>query len=246
MQTVFSHRSVRAYQDRPVPEEVLTRILEAGVRASNTGNMQVYSIIVTRDLALRRQLWEIHMRQNMVLQAPVVLTLCVDVHRFSRWCDINGARPDYHNFLWLYTASIDAVLAAQNMALEAEHHGLGICFLGTTTYAPERIIDLLALPEGVMPVTTLVLGYPDQTPPLTDRLPLEAVVHQETYQDYTDDTLRRLYAALESSEQTKKLLEINNKETLAQVFTDLRYPSESNREASEACLSAMKRQGFIG
>ena len=186
------------------------------------------------------------MRQNMVLQAPVVLTLCVDVHRFSRWCDINGAHPDYHNFLWLYTASIDAVLAAQNMALEAEHHGLGICFLGTTNYAPERIIDLLALPEGVMPVTTLVLGYPDQTPPLTDRLPLEAVVHQETYQDYTDDTLRRLYAALESSEQTKKLLEINNKETLAQVFTDLRYPSESNREASEACLSAMKRQGFIG
>ena len=245
METIFSHRSIRRYLPDAVDDALLQKILEAGTRASNTGNMQVYSIVVTRDAALRRKLWEAHMRQDMVLEAPVVMTFCADVHRFSAWCEMNDATPDYHNFLWLYTASIDAVLAAQNVALEAEANGLGICYLGTTNYAPEEIIDILQLPRGVMPVTTLVMGYPAQTPPLTDRLPLAAVVHDETYQDYTDDTLRVLYARLESSEETKRLLALHGKQKIAQVFTDLRYASDGNRAASAACLKALVRQGFL-
>lgn len=245
METLFNHRSVRRYLSKPVDDALLQKILEAGTRASNTGNMQAYSIIVTKDAGLRHELWEAHMHQDMVLQAPVVLTFCADINRFSKWCEMSDARPDYHNFLWLYTASIDAVLAAQNVALEAEHNGLGICFLGTTNYDPERLIDLLELPRGVMPVTTVVMGWPDGMPGLTDRLPLAAVVHNEKYQDYTDDTLRVLYTRLEQSEETARLLALNGRKKLAQIFTDLRYASEGNRAASAACLRAMRRQGFL-
>jgi hypothetical protein len=75
----------------------------------------------------------------------------------------------------------DALLAAQNLCVEAEAHGLGICYLGTTIYTAEEIARILDLPKGVIPVTTIVVGHPDESPELTDRLPLDAVVHCEKY-----------------------------------------------------------------
>ncbi len=242
---IANHRSIRKYQLKSIPDDVLRQILEAGVCASNTGNMQVYSMVVTKDEALRQQLWEVHFRQNMVLQAPVHITFCADVNRFNKWCRARKADPAYENLLWFCNATIDATLASQNVALAAESFGLGICYLGTTTYNAGRIIDILGLPQGVIPVTTLVMGYPDEQPPLTGRLPLEAVVHNETYCDYTHEDIDRLYAGLEATEQTRQLLEINQKETLAQVFTDKRYTKKDNEAASAAYREAMKRQGFV-
>ncbi len=242
---ITNHRSIRKYLSKPVPDDILRQILEAGVCASNTGNMQVYSMIVTKDETLRKQLWEVHFKQNMVLQAPVLITFCADVNRFNKWCKSRKAEPAYNNLLWFCNANIDAVLASQNVALAAESFGLGICYLGTTTYNADKVIDILHLPEGVIPVTTLTVGYPDEQPPLTGRLPLEAVVHNEVYRDYTEEDIDRLYADLEVSEQTKKLLEINKKETLAQVFTENRYTKKDNEWASGAYLNAMKRQKFI-
>ena len=242
---ISNHRSIRKYLSKPIPEDILRQILEAGICASNTGNMQVYSMIVTKDEALRKQLWEAHFRQNMVLQAPLHITFCADVNRFSKWCRARRAEPAYENLLWFCNAAIDASLASQNVALAAESFGLGICYLGTAIYNAERIIDILKLPEGVIPVTALAIGYPDEQPQLTGRLPLEAVVHNETYREYTDEEINRLYADLESSEQTRQLLEINEKETLAQVFTDKRYTKKDNEAISEAYLKALKRQGFV-
>ncbi len=244
LDTLFNHRSIRKYKPDPVPEDVLVNILAAGVRASTTGNMQVYSIVVTKDSELKKQLWEAHFKQDMVLQAPVVLTFCADFNRFSKWCEWRKAHPGYRNFLSFFTAAIDALLAAQNVALAAEDHGLGICYLGTTTYMAEKIIEILDLPELVVPVTTLVTGYPDESPGLTDRLPLEGVVHQEIYRDYKRNDIDRIYAGKEALEETKKLLEINNKETLAQVFTDNRYTKKDNVFFSREFLKVIEKQGF--
>ena len=242
---ITNHRSIRKYRTEPIPDDILRQILEAGICASNTGNMQVYSMIVTKNEELRKQLWEAHFRQNMALQAPVHITFCADVNRFSKWCRARKAEPAYENLLWFCNAAIDATLASQNVALAAESFGLGVCYLGTTTYNACRIIEILNLPKGVIPVTALVLGYPDEQPPLTGRLPLKAVVHNETYCDYTDEEIDQLYASLEATEQTRQLLEINQKETLAQVFTDKRYTKKDNETASANYLEAMKRQGFL-
>jgi len=242
---IANHRSIRKYQSKPIPEEILRQILEAGICASNTGNMQVYSMVVTKDEALRKQLWEAHFRQNMVLQAPVLVTFCADVNRFSKWCRLRSAEPAYGNMLWFCNAAIDATLASQNIALSAEAFGLGICYLGTAIYNAKRIIDILKLPAGVIPVTAMVIGYPDEQPPLTGRLPLEAVVHNETYREPTDEEIDRLYTDLESSEQTRQLLEINEKETLAQIFTDKRYTKKDNETASATYLEMLKLQGFV-
>ena len=243
--TIFSHRSIRKYKNTPIDQKVLNEILLAGTRASTTGNMQVYSIVSTTDPVIKEELWACHFKQDMVKQAPVVLTFCADFNRFNKWCENRKAVPGYDNLLSFTTATIDALLAAQNVALEAEAHGLGICYLGTTTYMAAKIIDVLNLPKGVIPITTIVLGYADETPGLTDRLPLEAVVHQEKYKDYDAADIDRMYAEKEGLELTKQLLEENQKETLAQIFTDNRYTKKDNVTFSKAFLETLEKQGFM-
>lgn len=245
LNNLLNHRTIRKYRSTPISEEILNKILEAGTRASTTGNMQVYSIIVTKTETIKKQLWELHFKQDMVLQAPVILTFCADFNRFSKWCLQRNATPGFDNFLSFYTASIDALLIAQNVAVAAESLNLGVCYLGTTTYNAPKIIDLLELPHLVVPVTTLVIGYPEQIPELTDRLPLSGVVHHEKYCDYAPESINSIYHDKENLESSKKLLEINQKQTLAQIFTDSRYKKSDNCTFSQSFLKSIEKQGFM-
>jgi FMN reductase (NADPH) len=244
-QTIFNHRSIRKYKTTPIDQEIMNHILLAGTRASTTGNMQVYSIVVTTDPAIKEKLWEAHFKQDMVKVAPVILTFCADFNRFNKWCRQRNATPGYDNFLSFVTAAIDALLVAQNVALAAEEKGLGICYLGTATYNADKIIELLNLPKGVVPVTSFPVGYPEEVPGLTDRLPLEAVVHYEKYNDYSEEMINELYAIKEEMPFYQELLKINNKETLAQIFTDIRYTKKDNVFFSESYLNVLHRQGFM-
>lgn len=245
MDTIFRHRSIRKYRTTPVKVSIVEHLIRAGSRASTTGNMQVYSIIVTKDKTMKEKLWELHFKQDMVRQAPLVFTFCADFSRFSTWCNYRKANPGYDNYLSFFTGAIDALLASQNLALAAEENGLGICYLGTTTYNADKIIELLKLPKLVVPVATIVAGYPDEEPDLTDRLPLDAIVHKETYKEYTEADIYKIYHQREESNETKKLLEINNKETLAQIFTDNRYTKKDNILFSKKFLKVLKDQGFM-
>lgn len=245
MNTILKHRSIRRFKSTPIPEEELRELLEAASRASTCGNMQLYSLVVTRDKAMREKLLPCHFGQQMVVEAPCVVTICADVHRFSMWCRQRDAEPAYDNFAWFLTAATDALLAAQNLALAAEERGLGICYLGTTLYTAGDIVRVLNLPKGVLPVTTLVLGYPDEKPELTDRLPLDAVVHFETYNDYTAAEIDELWAEREESEETKRLLEENNLPNLARIFTERRYVKRDNVAISQAYLALLKERGFM-
>lgn len=137
------------------------------------------------------------------------------------------------------------MLAAQNICLAAESEGLGICFLGTTIYNADRIAEVLRLPEGVLPVTTVTLGWPEEMPPLTDRLPLEGVVHRERYEDYTPETIDRIWAEREASPETAELLRANGLPNLARIFTERRYTAEDNRLFSRKYFDMLKKQGFF-
>lgn len=245
LNTLLNHRTIRKYSNKEIDDSTLTDILTAGIRASNTGNMQLYSVVVTRDKVQKEKLAPAHFNQPMVTQAPVVLTFCADVNRTSKWCLQRDAEPGFNNFQTFITAAIDAVLVAQNVTVAAEALGMGVCYLGTTTYTADKIIEILNLPHGVIPITTITLGYPADMPPLTDRLPLEAVIHHEEYKDYTSDDIDRLFAEKESVELYRQFVVDNNKKTLAQVFTDIRYPKESSDKFSTILLDVMKRQGFI-
>ncbi len=241
---IEGHRSYRKFRPEPIPEGVMREMLEAAVRASNTGNMQVYSIVVTTDKALRERLAPCHFSQPAAA-APALITFCADVRRFSRWCELRGAVPEYDNFVWFLNAMTDAVLASENLALEAEAHGLGICYLGTTFYNAPEISEILELPEGVIPVMTVAVGYSAENVPLTDRLPLDAVVHREVYRDPSDSEIEKFWAAREASEETAGLLAANSLPNLARIFTERRYKGEDNRVFSRKYFEELTRKGFF-
>ncbi len=237
-------RTIRRYQEKDVTPALLNELMEIACRASTVGNMQTYSVVVTRDAAMKEKLSPAHFNQPMVKKAPVVLTFCVDLNRFSKWCEQRQAIPGYDNLQWFVTGAVDALLAAQTFCVAAEEKGLGICYLGTTTYNPNQIIDALQLPKLVFPITTITLGWPDELPEQVDRLPLEAILHQETYHDYSEEDIDRLYAYKESLPENLKFIAENNKETLAQVFTDVRYKKADSEFFSEVLLETLKKQGF--
>ncbi|NSW93077.1 MAG: nitroreductase family protein [Bacteroidales bacterium] len=242
---LLKRKTIRKYLDKPVDEKLLDEILKEGCRASTTGNMQVYSIIITQDTEKKKELLPLHFNQRMVTEAPVVLTFCADFNRFNRWCILRKAVPGYDNFLSFMTAAIDALLVAQTICISAEARGLGICYLGTTTYMAHKIIGALNLPAGVVPVTTVTIGWPAEDPEQVDRLPLEAIVHKEVYHDYTDKDIEKYYHDKEQRADSLRFVSENNKETLAQVFTDVRYRKEDNVSFSKILLQVLKDQGFM-
>lgn len=243
---IENHRSVRRFLPDPIPVDVMERALAAAVRASNTGNMQVYSIIVTTDEKIRKELVPCHFNQPAAATAPVLVTFCADVNRFSLWCRQRGAEPRYGNFGWFVNGAIDAMLASENFCLQAEEEGLGICYLGTTTYTARDIIRVLDIPHGVVPVTTVAVGYPQQPePPLTDRLPLEGVVHHDLYQDYSAEKIDRIWAEREASAETLRLIDENGLPNLACIFTERRYTGQDNVRFSQTYLEVLREQGFM-
>lgn len=244
---IQNHRSVRNYSTKPIPQDVLQEILAASTRASTVGTMQLYSIVVTTDEQIRKELAPLHFNQPMLANAPAIVTFCADVNRFEQWCKQRDADPHYQNFIWYVNAAIDTLLASQNFALEAENQGLGICYLGTTLYTADKIIDLLELPRGVVPITTLAVGYPleNEGGELTYRLPVEAIVHYDKYQTYNEDKINELWSEIEQSEQTKKLLGENDLPNLAQVFTLKRYRKEDNELFTQKYMDVLRKQGFL-
>ena len=245
MNTFQNRKTIRRYARKEVSDQLLNRLLETAERTPTMGNLQLYSVVVTRSKERKKQLSPAHFNQPMVVEAPVVLTICADFRRTTAWAEQRKATPGYDNFLSFMNASTDALLYTQTFCNLAEAEGLGTCFLGTTLYMPQMIIDILQLPRLVFPVATITLGWPDENPALTDRLPLRAIMHQETFNDYTSNCINDIYHEKETLPENKHFVEINHKETLAQVFTDLRYTKKDNEEMSKGFMEALKKQGFL-
>jgi FMN reductase (NADPH) len=245
MNSMKTRRTVRAYSDQIVENSLLNELLTTACRASNTGNMQAYSIIETRDPKQKSALAPLHFNQSQITQASVILTFCSDFNRFGKWCSFRKADPGYANLQALTYSSIDTVILAQAFCDAAEAKGLGICYLGTTTYNALQICEVLKLPKLVLPIVTITVGYPKSTTePLSNRLPLDGIVHHEVYRDYTREDIDRIYAETEALSENKHFVEINNKETLAQIFTDIRYTKKDNEYFSKTFLNAIRQQGF--
>ena len=245
MESIKNRTSIRKYADREISEELLNSLLQEAERTPTMGNLQLYSVVVTRSEEGKKALAPAHFNQPMVTQAPVVLTICADYRRTTAWANHRKAHPGYDNILSFMNAATDALLFTQTFTVLAEAAGLGTCFLGTTVYMPQMIIDTLRLPKLTFPVATITLGWPDEAPAQSDRLPVEAILHKETYEDYTPEKIDKCYSYKESLPENKHFVEINQKETLAQVFTDIRYTRKDNEGLSEGLVQALRNQGFI-
>ncbi len=237
-----SHRSIRRYKSTPIAQELLDRIVEAGARASNTGNMQLYSVIVTRQTDRIAELSKLHFGQGAT--APLLLTICADVNRYHHWCRLRGCDEPYSNLLWLLSATVDASLFAQNVCIAAEAEGLGFCYLGTVLYNTSAIAKLLDIPTGVVPVITLSMGYPDENPDQSERLPLDGIMHEETYRHYSDSDIDDIHRQREQFPFNREMVAQNGVRNLAELFTTKRYPRKDNESISAALHEFLTQAGF--
>ena len=243
--SIENRRTIRKYKEKDVSEVLLNELLTTAARAATMGNIQLYSVVITRGKEIKKALSPLHFGQPMVENAPIVLTFCADFHRFTQWCELRNANPGYNNFLSFINAASDTLLFVQNFTTLAEDAGLGTCYLGTTVYNPKGIIDILHLPKLVFPIATITVGWPDESPEQTDRLPLNGIIHNDTYKDYSEEDINSIYAYKESLPENLHFVEINKKKNLAQVFTDCRYTKADNESMSEGLLEALKQQGFL-
>lgn len=239
-----TRRTVRRYTAQNVSDACLRAMLKAAAQAPNTGNMQQYSVIITRSPEGKSALAPAHFNQPSVMGASAVLTFCVDFNRFEKWCRQNKAVPGYDNFQAFLWGVIDTTIFAQQFCTIAEMNGLGCCYLGTTTYNAGQIADALGLPDRVVPVVTLTVGYPEGEASASDRLPIDAIIHNEKYSEYSPDRISEAYSYKESLPESRKFVEENGKETLAQVFTDVRYTREASEHFSRLYRDFIESKGF--
>lgn len=245
MKSLNDRKTIRKYSDREVSDGLLNRLLELSERTPTMGNLQLYSVVVTRSNEMKAALAPAHFNQPMVTEAPVVLTFCADFRRTTDWANLRKGHPGYDNLLSFMNAATDTLLYCQTFCNLAEEEGLGTCFLGTTIYMPQLIIDTLRLPQLVFPVATITLGWPAEQPSLSDRLPLASIIHAETYQEYSPEKIDEYYHEKEHLPENQHFVDINGTETLAQIFTDIRYTRKDNEAMSEGLMQSLKHQGFI-
>lgn len=250
-----AHRSIRQFKAAPIDSDLVERVCaDAIAGASSSGNLNGVSLVLTRDVDLKRQLYELHAQQEMVLQAPLVITFCADFHRTRRWLHARRARDNFNNLIGYHIAAFDAIIVAQNVCLGFEAQGLGICYMGTTLHSMEAIADLLRLPPTCLPVTTIVVGHPDEAPPKRDRLPARALIHDEHYAEPTADDLTSIFAKREvdgwnrylSTPHLKALIEQHGIRSLAEFYTSrVKYDPELFRRDSSRLLSLL-RERWLG
>ena len=201
-------------------------------------------MIVTRSREGKKALSPAHFNQPAVTSCDTLLTVCLDIRRFCRWCEISGTTAGFHNFQAFVYSLIDATIFAQQICTIAEMAGLGTCYMGTTTYNAPLIAETLSLPDGVIPVASLTIGYPASDGNPARRLPLEAIMHEDRFHDYTDDDIRRYYAPTEAAPENAAFIAENGKENLAQVFAEVRYKASDNEYFSKVYLDYITTHGF--
>lgn len=251
-----SHRSIRRFEPREIDPALLDAALDDAFHgASSSGNLNMVSVIRTREAARRQRLYELHFEQPMVLEAPLVLTFCADTLRTRRWLAARGARLGFADLISWHVAAFDAVIVAQSAALALESHGLGICYMGTTLHSMGAIAEFLGCPETCLPVTSMVVGWPAEAPAQRDRLPMSAWLHDEQYRDATPADIERDFAERERRGRERYLAagpemarrwQEHGITSLAQFYTSrIKYDPDVFAADSAVLRALLEARGFL-
>ena len=175
------HRSIRKFTKTPVDDAMVKELISVAQCAATSSHVQAYSIINIKDIDVRKQIADLAGPQKWVETAPIFLMFCADLSRMETAARHHGTPPETGWTEQSIVAVTDTAMLGQNMMVAAESVGLGGVFIGGIRNDPSTVCHLLKLPTQVFPVFGLCLGYPDQDPPVKPRLPVDLILHQETY-----------------------------------------------------------------
>jgi nitroreductase len=177
----LKHRSIRKFIDKPVDDGLLVDLIRAAQGAASSSFIQAYSLVEVTDSENRSKIATLAGGQTWVEKAPTFLVICADLSRIEHCCVQEGMGELEGYAEHFLAASVDAALLAQNLMLGAESVGLGAVFIGGIRNDPKQVSELLNLPDQVFPVFGLCLGWPDAEPDLKPRLPVDVILHKDTY-----------------------------------------------------------------
>ncbi len=241
LQLLRNHRSIRKFTTEPIGDAMLQSIVEAGQAASTSSYIQAVSVVRVRQAKQRSAFAELAGGQPYIETAAEFLVFCADLHRNRN--RVEAASDNHADYSWVEqftAATVDVALFAQNVVIAAESLGLGCCYIGGIRNAPDRVTELLELPELVYPVFGLCLGYPDQNPDTKPRLPVASVLHQDRYLspqvhkellDQYDTNVKEYYI-----KRTKGKLSFTWSEQMAKQVQNQKRPFME---------SYLKKQGFM-
>jgi nitroreductase len=254
-QLLNRHRSIRSYKPDPIDPALVEQVCgDAIAGSSSSGNLNSVSIVLTRDRERKRKMHELHFGQDMVLEAPLVVTFCADWFRTREWLRRRGARDNFNNLIGYHVAAFDAMIVAQTVCLGFEAHGIGICYMGTTLHSMGEIGEYLDLPDTCLPVTAIVAGWPAEDPPKRDRLPLPTFLHDETYRYPTEAEFEATYAQREvrgwarymAIPELKAKVEALGITSLAQFYTSkAKYDPDGFRRDSATLRALLEAKHFL-
>ncbi len=185
---VMNRKSIRKFKNDPISREIIEDAVTIAQKAPTSCSGQQYSFIWVKDSDKKKRLAEIC--SKLILKAPELMVPCVDVRRLERFVDMAGAKLKEGPLTALIIGYTDAVLAAAYFMLALDSHGIGSCCLGSFQSKAKQVADILELPPGVLPIFGIVFGYPDESPPTRPRIPVNLVLHENTYQEPTEQEIR--------------------------------------------------------
>lgn len=175
------HRSRRRYRTDPLAKGQLERLVDAARFASTSSFIQAYAVVAVEDEERRRAVAALCSDQKHIVEAPVFVAVCADLHKIAESCRAHGQKVQAQSFELFLQATVDAALLGQNLALAAESEGLGICMIGAARNHPVQLAQLLQLPDSSYVVFGMTIGTPADDPVARGRMPLPGVLHREAY-----------------------------------------------------------------
>ena len=228
------HRSIRAFTEQPLSQEQKEALVKAGQAASSTCFLQCSTIIQITDRELRAKVAELAGNQAFINQAAEFWVFCADLNRHLQIdpnIDLGFAEQ-------LLFGTVDTAIMAQNVMVAAESLGLGGVYIGGLRVNLPKITELLAIPEYVMPLFGMCLGYPAEEPELKPRLPSSVIVHENGYKPLDKQVLAEYDSMMEAYYASRS----GTKRTA--TWSD-RIASQLNKEERHYMLDYLHQQGWI-
>jgi len=264
---------MKNFDDKKIPEHIVHKLIDAANNAPSGGNMQPLSIIIVESDEGRRKLSEINGNQPWIKNAPLSMIFCLDYYRLKKWAEMSGTEFKGEKALCHFLVSYaDIICASQNVVILAESYGLGSVYIGTINSCISEAREYFGIPEYVLPLMVLSLGYPRTIPQNIPKLKREVIAHHEKYRREddgeihkaledkygsleinTENYLKRAFVEFVEAEKQGDIdwveLTRNEMKTLAiknnaEFLFRLRYPSEAMIALNNEILSSFRKAGF--
>jgi FMN reductase (NADPH) len=241
--TMLQRKSIRKYTAEQPSDEVIETIVRAGQQAPFA--FQSGSLLLSRD------------RKHNPFSAPLLFTICVDIHRFELIMAQRGWETSCNDLFIMVLGIQDAALMAENMVIAAESLGMGSCFLGAWPFYAKKLKKQYQIPERVFPLVGLAMGYPAEDSPVRPRYPLEYHLFENEYPDFDEKKIQHAmqvmdegYLAQDYYRNQNTMIPLNGKREETYTFDNYSWTEHISRKlglwsrSPRSILAAFKTCGF--